>query len=45
WRALEKLAADGRIRAAGVSNFQPAHLRRLIDASSLVPAVNQIELH
>ncbi|AEN14160.1 MULTISPECIES: aldo/keto reductase [unclassified Streptomyces] len=45
WRALEKLAADGRIRAAGVSNFQPAHLRRLIDASSLLPAVNQIELH
>lgn len=32
WRALEKLLADGRIRAAGVSNFQPAHLRRLIDA-------------
>lgn len=45
WRALEKLLADGRIRAAGVSNFQPAHLRRLIDAGSLVPAVNQIELH
>ncbi|MDQ0792351.1 aldo/keto reductase [Streptomyces sp. B1I3] len=45
WRALEKLAAEGRIRAAGVSNFQPAHLRRLIDESSLVPAVNQIELH
>ncbi|MGF1343384.1 aldo/keto reductase [Streptomyces flavovirens] len=45
WRALEKLAADGRIRAAGVSNFQPAHLRRLIDASPLLPAVNQIELH
>ncbi|MFE0106211.1 aldo/keto reductase [Streptomyces sp. NPDC059009] len=45
WRALEKLAADGRVRAAGVSNFQPAHLRRLVDESSLVPAVNQIELH
>ncbi|MEU1128176.1 aldo/keto reductase [Streptomyces sp. NPDC005899] len=45
WRALEKLTADGRIRAAGVSNFQPAHLRRLIEESSLVPAVNQIELH
>ncbi|MFE6041189.1 aldo/keto reductase [Streptomyces sp. NPDC056452] len=45
WRALEKLLADSRIRAAGVSNFQPAHLRRLIDAGSLVPAVNQIELH
>ncbi|WP_448321236.1 aldo/keto reductase [Streptomyces sp. CO7] len=45
WRAFERLAADGRIRAAGVSNFQPAHLRRLLENSSLVPAVNQIELH
>ncbi|MFD4899288.1 aldo/keto reductase [Streptomyces sp. NPDC058411] len=45
WRALEKLLADGRIRAAGVSNFQPAHLRRLAAESSLIPAVNQIELH
>ena len=45
WRALEQLAADGRVRAAGVSNFQPTHLRALLDHSSLVPAVNQIELH
>ncbi|WP_405740839.1 aldo/keto reductase [Streptomyces sp. NBC_00028] len=45
WRAIEKLADEGRVRAAGVSNFQPAHLRRLLDDSSLVPAVNQIELH
>jgi 2,5-diketo-D-gluconate reductase A len=45
WRAIGKLAADGRIRAAGVSNFQPAHLRRLLEESALVPAVNQIELH
>ncbi|WP_329237577.1 aldo/keto reductase [Streptomyces sp. NBC_01460] len=45
WCALEKLRADGRIRAAGVSNFQPAHLRRLRQESSLVPAVNQVELH
>jgi diketogulonate reductase-like aldo/keto reductase len=45
WQAIEKLAADGRIRAAGVSNFQPAHLRRLLEGSALVPAVNQIELH
>ncbi|MFI8004919.1 aldo/keto reductase [Streptomyces sp. NPDC086010] len=45
WRALEKLHADGRIRAAGVSNFQPAHLHRLREESSLVPAVNQVELH
>ncbi|MFI9157835.1 aldo/keto reductase [Kitasatospora aureofaciens] len=45
WRALERLAAEGRIRAAGVSNFQPAHLQRLLDTSELVPAVNQVELH
>lgn len=45
WRALETLVADGRLRAAGVSNFQPAHLRRVFDSSDLVPTVNQIELH
>ncbi|MBY8877870.1 aldo/keto reductase [Streptomyces sp. PLK6-54] len=45
WRAFEKIAADGRARAIGVSNFHPAHLDRLIGGSSVVPAVNQIELH
>ncbi|MEV8329026.1 aldo/keto reductase [Kitasatospora sp. NPDC056731] len=45
WRAVERLASEGRIRAAGVSNFQPAHLQRLLDESRLVPAVNQVELH
>ncbi|MFB7949583.1 aldo/keto reductase [Kitasatospora phosalacinea] len=45
WKAIERLAAEGRIRAAGVSNFQPAHLTRLIEAGGLVPAVNQVELH
>ncbi|MGW3181840.1 aldo/keto reductase [Kitasatospora sp. NPDC001119] len=45
WRALERLVEEGRIRAAGVSNFQPAHLQRLLDTSALVPAVNQVELH
>ncbi|MER7948801.1 aldo/keto reductase [Streptomyces sp. NPDC096079] len=45
WRALERLAEEGRIRAAGVSNFQPEHLRRLMDGATLTPAVNQIELH
>ncbi|MFD9892650.1 aldo/keto reductase [Amycolatopsis sp. NPDC059027] len=45
WKAFERLYADGRVRAIGVSNFQPAHLERLIDASAVVPAVNQIELH
>ncbi|MGB3306568.1 MAG: aldo/keto reductase [Thermomicrobiales bacterium] len=45
WRAFEKLYADGRIKAIGVSNFLPEHLDRLIAASDVVPAVNQIELH
>ncbi|MFE4483041.1 MULTISPECIES: aldo/keto reductase [Streptomycetaceae] len=45
WRALERLVEEGRVRAAGVSNFQPAHLQRLLDTSALVPAVNQVELH
>ncbi|MEW2275418.1 aldo/keto reductase [Streptomyces griseofuscus] len=45
WRALERLAGEGRIRAAGVSNFQPGHLRRLLEDATLPPAVNQIELH
>lgn len=45
WRALVRLLADGRVRAVGVSNFQPAHLRRLIDETGTVPALNQVELH
>ncbi|MBB1257703.1 aldo/keto reductase [Streptomyces sp. OF8] len=45
WRALEKLYADGRVRAIGVSNFKPAHLRRLAEETSVVPALNQVELH
>ncbi|WP_448331848.1 aldo/keto reductase [Streptomyces sp. DSM 41534] len=45
WRALEKLLADGRTRAIGVSNFQPAHLERLLDHSGVVPVINQVELH
>jgi diketogulonate reductase-like aldo/keto reductase len=45
WRALEKIAADGRARAIGVSNFTPEHLQRLLDETEVVPAVNQVELH
>ncbi|NKY13900.1 aldo/keto reductase [Streptomyces somaliensis] len=45
YRALEKILADGRARSIGVSNFLPEHLERLMDATSVVPAVNQIELH
>ncbi|MCX5267749.1 aldo/keto reductase [Streptomyces sp. NBC_00199] len=45
YKAFEKLLADGRVKAIGVSNFLPEHLERLIDETSVVPAVNQIELH
>ena len=45
WRALERIYADGRARAIGVSNFTPAHLERLIGEGTVTPAVNQIELH
>ncbi len=45
YRALEQLLADGRVRAIGVSNFMVDHLTRLLDATSVVPAVNQIEVH
>lgn len=45
WRAFEKLYAEGRIRAIGVSNFQRSHLQRLFEETEVVPAVNQIEVH
>lgn len=45
WKALEKAYADGKARAIGVSNFQQAHLQRLLDETEIVPAVNQIEVH
>lgn len=43
WRALEKLCADGRVRAIGVSNYYPHHLEELLQQSNVVPAVNQFE--
>jgi 2,5-diketo-D-gluconate reductase A len=45
YKALERLLADGRVRAIGVSNFMPEHLARLLETTSVVPAVNQIEVH
>jgi diketogulonate reductase-like aldo/keto reductase len=45
WQALTELKADGRSRSIGVSNFLEQHLERIIDATGVVPAVNQIELH
>lgn len=45
YRALEKLLAEGRVRAIGVSNFMPGLLDRLLAETSVIPAVNQIEVH
>ena len=45
YRALETLLADGKVRAIGVSNFMVDHLTLLLDTATVVPAVNQIEVH
>jgi 2,5-diketo-D-gluconate reductase A len=45
WRALVDLREQGVVRSIGVSNFTPAHLERIIDATGVTPAVNQIEVH
>ncbi|RSS40580.1 aldo/keto reductase [Streptomyces sp. WAC08241] len=45
WKAMEEIYRSGRARAIGVSNFQPSHLRRLLENSVVVPAVNQVEAH
>ena len=45
YRALEKLLADKKVCSIGVSNFMPEHLERLLRVASVVPAVNQIEVH
>ena len=42
WQALERLLADGRVKAIGVSNFLPEHLQKVIDLGGTVPAVHQI---
>jgi 2,5-diketo-D-gluconate reductase A len=45
WRTMTELLAHGRVRSAGVSNFQPAHLDRIIAETGVVPVVNQVEMH
>jgi diketogulonate reductase-like aldo/keto reductase len=45
YRALETLLADGKVRAIGVSNFMVEHLTRLLECATVVPAINQIEVH
>jgi diketogulonate reductase-like aldo/keto reductase len=45
YKATERLLAEGRVRATGVSNFSPRHLQNLMAQTEVVPAVNQVELH
>jgi 2,5-diketo-D-gluconate reductase A len=45
WKVLEEFLADGRARAIGVSNFEPHHLRRVLDHADVTPMVNQVEAH
>jgi diketogulonate reductase-like aldo/keto reductase len=45
WRALEECAAGGLVRNIGVSNFSVVHLKKLAETASVIPAVNQIEVH
>lgn len=45
FKAFAQLRDQGRIRSIGVSNFEPEHLKILVDATGIVPTVNQIELH
>jgi 2,5-diketo-D-gluconate reductase A len=45
FKAFAQLRDQGRIRSIGVSNFEPEHINALVDATGIVPAVNQVELH
>jgi len=45
WNTLIELQSDGRARSVGVSNFQVHHLERLARETTVVPAVNQVEVH
>lgn len=45
WRTMIEILRTGRVRAIGVSNHQPEHLERIVGATGVVPAVNQVELH
>jgi diketogulonate reductase-like aldo/keto reductase len=45
WQTFIELRDSGRVRSIGVSNFQPSHLRRLVEETGVVPSLNQVELH
>lgn len=45
WRTMASFVEDGRAASVGVSNFQPAHLKRIVDETGVVPVINQVEVH
>ncbi|KAH7127613.1 Aldo/keto reductase [Dactylonectria macrodidyma] len=45
WKAMIRLKEQGKIRSIGVSNFSPSHIQSLIDATGVIPTVNQVEAH
>jgi len=45
WKAFIELREEGLVRSIGVSNFQPAHLERIVSETGVTPSVNQVELH
>ncbi|MBP5521130.1 MAG: aldo/keto reductase [Bacteroidales bacterium] len=45
WRALERLYREGRVRAIGVSNYMPRHIKALLETAEIKPLVDQIEFH
>ena len=45
WRTMAEFVEDGRARSVGVSNFEPAHLERIISETGVVPVLNQVEVH
>jgi 2,5-diketo-D-gluconate reductase A len=45
WKAMAALVDEGAVTSVGVSNFEPAHLQRIVDETGVVPVVNQIEVH
>lgn len=45
WKAIEKIYAEGRAKAIGLSNFHPAHIQRLLSETEVAPVIDQVELH
>ena len=45
WKAMEKLYAEGKVRAIGLSNFEPHHIDKLKNEAEVQPVLNQVELH